>query len=104
MPGIDYQAVRRAARMQDVLALLRFAPLESKGDERRGPCPVHRSTGQKSRAFCVNVAKHSYQCFKCGHQGNQLDLWADANRLSLHEAAVSLCEHLGVEVPWIHRW
>ena len=104
MSGIDFQAVRQAARMQDVLDLLRFAPTASIGDERRGPCPVHRSEGIKSRAFCVNVAKHSYQCFKCGSKGNQLDLWANANGLSLHDAALSLCEHLSVEIPWIHRW
>jgi DNA primase len=104
MPGIDLQAVRQAARMQDVLDLLRFAPTASRGDEHRGPCPVHRSEGHKSRAFCVNVAKHSYQCFKCGSKGNQLDLWANAHGLSLHDAALSLCEHLSIEIPWIHRW
>ena len=104
MPGIDFQAVRDAARMQDVLDLLRFAATESRGDERRGRCPMHRSEGQKSRAFCVNVAKHSYQCFKCGSKGNQLDLWANANGLSLHDAAIDLCQQLGINVPWIHRW
>src|SRR5487761_1620713 len=33
MPGIDFQAVRQAARMQDVLDLLHFAPMASRGDE-----------------------------------------------------------------------
>src|SRR5487761_1309185 len=79
MPGIDFQAVRQAARMQDVLDLLHFAPTASRGAERRGPCPVHRSEGHESRAFCVNLAKHAYQCFQCGSKGNQLDLWANAH-------------------------
>jgi DNA primase len=104
MPGIDFQAVRRAARMQDVLNLLRFDAKQSRGDERRGPCPLHRSQGRKGRTFSANVATHTYQCFQCGSKGNQLDLWANANGLGHYDAAISLCKKLGIEVPWIHRW
>jgi len=104
MPGIDFKAVRAAVPMEDVLELLEFEPRERRGDERRGACPVHRSEGAKSRAFCVNVARQSYQCFKCGSKGNQLDLWAEAHGLSLYAAAIDLCQRLGVDVPWINRW
>lgn len=104
MPGIDFHAVRSAVRMQDVLDLLRFAATESRGDERRGPCPVHGSQGEGSRAFCANLAQNTYQCFTCGSRGNHLDLWAAANGLSFYAAAIDLCERQGLGVPWIHRW
>jgi DNA primase len=103
MPGIDYQAVRRAVPMRVVLDLLRFDATESRGDERRGRCPVHRPECEKSRTFSANVTEHCYQCFACGSDGNQLDLWAKANGLSLHAAAVDLCRRAGIDVPWIHR-
>lgn len=103
MPGIDFSALRAAVRMQDVLELLQFGATESRGDQRRGPCPVHGSQRRPSRVFSVNLAKQSYRCFKCGSQGNQLDLWANANGLSLHAAAIDLCNRLGLEVPWIQR-
>ena len=44
-----------------------------------------------------------YYCHKCRSRGNQLELWAAANKLSLYEAAVDLCRILGHEVPWIER-
>jgi DNA primase len=104
MPGIDFQAVRAMAPMQNVLDLLRFAPTESSGDQRRGPYPVHRSKSGTSRVFSVNVREHTYHCFTCGSKGNQLDLWANANALILHAAAIDLCERLGLDISWIHRW
>ena len=36
--------------------------------------------------------------------GNQLELWAAVNKLSVYEAAIDLCRVLGREVPWIQRW
>lgn len=99
MPGIDFRAVRAVAQMQEVLELLQFTASESSDDQLRGPCPVHGSQGDHSRSFSVNLAKQTYQCFKCGSKGNQLDIWANANSLSLHAAAIDLCERLGLGVP-----
>lgn len=104
MPGIDYRAVRTAVPMRKVLELLRFVPTKSRGDQRRGPCPVHRSESTTSHVFSVHLRDQTYHCFRCGSKGNQLDLWAEANRLSLYPAAVDLCWHAGIDVPWIHRW
>ena len=104
MPGIDYRAVRAAVPMQKVLELLRFVPTKSRGDQRRGPCPVHRSQSSTSWVFSVNLRDHTYHCFRCGSEGNQLDLWANANRLTLYAAATDLCERVGLGIPSIHRW
>ena len=91
--------------MSRVLELLQFEPNgRSGGAELRGPCPIHGSTSPGSRSFAANVEKQSYQCFKCGSSGNQLDLWAAAKKLNLYQAAIDLCTAAGVEVPWVERW
>lgn len=104
MPGVDFQAVRSMVSMAQVVELLGFVPQDCSGDQQRGPCPVHGSMSPKSRSFSVNLAKSTFQCFKCGVSGNQLDLWAAHTKSSVFEAALDLCDKLNLEVPWIHRW
>jgi DNA primase len=104
MPGIDYAAIRSQISMADVLRLIGFRPLESQGDELRGPCPIHGSTSPHSRSFAANVNKNTFRCFKCGAKGNQLDLWVAVSKLPLFEAARDLCEKAGIDVPEVRRW
>ncbi|MCH7726774.1 MAG: hypothetical protein IH991_09880 [Planctomycetes bacterium] len=70
--------------MHDVLDLLGFAPVSTRGDQLRGSCPIHGSSSSQSRSFSANLAKNSYRQFKCESDGNQLDLWAAATGQSLH--------------------
>jgi transposase len=99
--GIDFQAVRSRTSIRQVLALLDFDPVEIRGDQVRGACPVHGSTSPHSRSFSANLAKNVYRCFKCQSQGNHLDLWAVATSQSLYLAANDLCEKLQIELPRI---
>lgn len=101
MPGIDFRKVRALVSLGDVLELLGFVPRTSAGDQRRGVCPLHRFASRTSRVFSVNLAKNAFRCFQCGAAGNQLDLWAAATKLSLHEAAEDLCRRLHHPIPWI---
>src|SRR3954452_15322969 len=101
MPGIDFAAARAGIALAEVLDLLGFVACESRGDQVRGPCPVHGSTSSSSRSFSANLKRRIYRCFKCGSCGNQLDLYAGATGLNLFEATVALCERLHREVPWI---
>jgi len=103
MPGIDYQQVRSVIRLADVLELVRFEAVETSGDQVRGPCPIHGSSSHTSRSLSANLRKNTFQCFKCGASGNQLDLWVAITKLPLHEAARDLCQNLGIEVPEIRR-
>jgi hypothetical protein len=52
----------------------------------------------------VNVAIGRYYCHGCQRHGNQLELWAAAAKLPLHQAAIELCRRLGRDTPWIRRW
>ena len=104
MPGIDFDRLRREITMAEVLNLLGFQPTQRRGDQWRGPCPVHGSSSARSRTFSVNVALGRYQCRKCRSRGNQLELWAAVLKQQLHPATIDLCRALGREVPWIRRW
>lgn len=104
MPGVDFEILRSEITMQQVLNLLSFDPTSIRGDQLRGPCPIHGSKPPRSRSFSVNLQSRRFQCFRCGARGNQLELWAAARELGIHEAAIDLCQHLGRDVPWIHQW
>ena len=52
------------------------------------------------------MATTASQCFKpeCGAKGNQLDLWAKLQGMTLFEAAKDLCDKAAVDVPWVKQW
>jgi putative transposase len=99
LPAIDFAAVRAAITMTAVLQLLGFRPLTTQGAQQRGCCPLHGSTSGTSRCFSANVNKATFQCFKCKRAGNALDLWAQANQLTIYDAAINLCDQLNVPLP-----
>ena len=70
MPGVDFRWLRERIGMQDVLRLLQFEATVRRGDQWRGPCPVHGSRNPQSRSFSVNAHLGRYQCFHCGSRGH----------------------------------
>jgi DNA primase len=103
MTAIDYRELRQLVSMEQVLRLAAFEENESAGPQLRGPCPIHQSTSPTSRSFSANLAKHTFQCFKCGQKGNQLDLWIAITKLPIHEAGLDLCRRLGIDPPRLQR-
>jgi DNA primase len=104
VPGVDFDRVRAAITMEQVLNLLGFQPSNGSGVQWYGRCPLHEPRSRRDRSFSVNLALGRYYCHRCHNHGNQLELWAAATRLPLHQAAVDLCRRLGRDVPWIGRW
>jgi DNA primase len=104
MPGVDFNILRAEIAIEDVLRLVEFEPTTRSGPQWHGGCPVHGSMSKRSRSFSVNVETGRYFCHKCNSKGNQIELWAAVNKMTLHQAAVDLCRALGREVPWIKRW
>jgi DNA primase len=104
MPGVDFDRMRAEITMEQVLNLLGFDPSNRSGVQWHGSCPLHDSGAGRHRCFSVNVAIGRYYCHRCHSHGNQLELWAAAMELPLHQAAVDLCRRLGRDVPWIRRW
>ena len=97
MPSLDFKAIRTAISITQVLEIVGFVTVEQSGDQVRGPCLIHGSTSPDSRSFSANLRKNTFQCFKCGAKGNQLDLYVAVTRLPLHEAALQLCEQAGID-------
>jgi len=98
-PAIDFTAVRAAVHMAAVLQLLGFRANSPHGIQQRGPCPIHNSTSGTSRCFSVNLDQQIFHCFKCGRHGNALDLWAQATRQTVYDAAIDLCNRLNIPLP-----
>jgi len=98
-PAIDFAAVRAAITIAQVLTLLGFTPRSDYAGQQRGACPLHGSTHGTARCFSVNTNTHTFHCFKCNRSGNALELWAAANRLSIYDAALDLCQRLQIPVP-----
>ncbi|MFH1108042.1 MAG: CHC2 zinc finger domain-containing protein [Planctomycetota bacterium] len=95
MPGVDFNVLRTEITMEQVLNQLGFQPTSRSGNQLHGPCPVHGSTSSGSRTLSVNIDSGRYDCHKCQRHGNQLELWAAANKLPVYEAAIDLCRALG---------
>jgi len=99
MPGIDYQQLRQQVSMPQVLGLIGFRATRRRGPQLRGPCPIPDCPSTSRRAFSVHLVRQAYRCFACGSHGNALDLWAAVRRLSLHHAALDLCEAANITPP-----
>ena len=103
MPALDFREARSRLQLAEVLNLLGFEPTCRRGDQVRGPCPVHRSRTPASRSLAAHLGKNAWHCFGCGAGGNALDLWVAVTRQPLHAAVIDLYTRLGREVPWLQR-
>ena len=101
MPSIDFAAIKREVTMPDVLRLIGWLPTWTRGDQQRGPCPIHGSTRIRSRSFCVNA--DGWYCHKCRNCGDQITLFAEVKRLSVYDAAREVCRLLGRPVYYLPR-
>ena len=101
MPASDYRRARAELRLADVLALIGYQPRRRRGEQLRGPCPLHGPRSATSRAFAAHLGKNQYHCSRCGAGGNALDLWVALSRLPLHAAVLDLCQRLHDKVPWL---
>jgi putative transposase len=102
-PAIDFTAIRAAVNLAAVLQLLGFQANTTHGAQQRGPCPLHGSTAGTSRCFSANLDQNLFHCFKCGRSGNALELWAQATSQTPYDAAIDLCQRLGVPLPILHK-
>jgi transposase len=98
-PRVDFAFLREHVTMEQVLQHLGLmGQLHGRGQQRRGPCPVHGQPTDANRSFSVHLGKHVFQCFHadCALKGNVLDLWAAIHGLPLYEAALHLAETFGL--------
>ena len=97
-PAIDFAAIRAAVSIAAVLQLLGAAG-QTRGSQHRGPCPLHGAARGTARCFSASLDRNIFHCFKCGAAGDAIDLWARATQRSPYDAAIDLCERLGIPLP-----
>jgi len=92
---VDFAFLRQHVSMEQVLRHLGlYDQLRGRGQQRRGPCPIHAQPHDRQPTFSAHLGKHLFQCFhtSCGAPGNVLDLWAALHKLPLYEVAPHLAE------------
>jgi transposase len=98
-PAVDVAFLREHVTMSDVLDNLGLTGrLRGRGQQRRGPCPVHGQPTDSSPTFSVHLGKNVFRCSHadCQAHGNVLDLWAAIHKLPLYEAALHLAATFGM--------
>lgn len=87
---VNFQEIRKRVSIEDVLLkYYRIENLKRDGHKLTGPCPVHN--GDSPRAFAVDTTQNLWHCFsKCQGGGNQLDLVAKKENISIRDAALKL--------------
>ncbi|MFA5127787.1 MAG: toprim domain-containing protein [Patescibacteria group bacterium] len=87
---VDFAEIRERVSLEQVL--LEFYGLDNlRRDNAKliGPCPVH--LGDSKRAFHADLTKNVWHCFTgCHRGGNQLDLVALREGITIREAALKL--------------
>jgi DNA primase len=98
MPNwVNFADIRKRVSIEDVLLrYYRITNLKRDGTKLSGPCPVH--DGDSPRSFHVELDKNIWHCFsKCQGGGNQLDLVAKKEHISIRDAALRLQTFFSVE-------
>ena len=98
---VDFPYLRSQISMERVLRHLGyFDRLRIRGQQGRGPCPVHGSKRDRGRTFSAHLGKHVFQCFHppCGAAGNALDLWCAVHHLLPYAGAVHLAQTFGLQL------
>ncbi len=86
---LDFGALKRAVRLEWVLARYRATDLRRSGRAQyRGRCPIHGGKGRD--CFQVNLAKQVFHCFSCEVGGSVLDFVAAIEHCGLREAALKV--------------
>lgn len=99
MPAIDYARVREQVSLRQVLNLIHYQAHRWFAGRCYGPCPMACSTYPRCCSF--EFSRNLWMCHRCKRGGNQLDLYAHWSDMGLFVATRHLCDHLGIELPWL---
>jgi hypothetical protein len=104
---LDYSRLRESVSISDVLWQIGWQPVSVRGQQLRGPCPIHKSSRKTSQTFSVHSGKNAFRCFKAdcagASGGNAIDLFALVTGESIYRASVELCRKIGIEPPLLSQ-
>jgi DNA primase len=101
MPSIDYDSVKRTYPLMAYLTAMGWVANHHEGDWWTGPCPLHGHPNNRSRSFHVHEQFNGWHCHVCKVGGSVLDLSMRLKRLSITDAALDVCQTLGLPVPYL---
>lgn len=89
---VNFAEIRARVSLEAVLIeMYGLQNLKRDGAKLVGPCPVHN--GDSPRAFHADLQKNVWHCFsRCQKGGNQIDLVAQKEGISIREAGLKLQE------------
>ncbi len=88
------QEIREATDIVELVS--QYVTLKKKGKSFMGLCPFHT---EKTPSFSVDPIRGFYHCFGCGAGGNVFTFIMQMERISFPEAARSLAEKAGIQIP-----
>lgn len=83
-------------RLDIVEVISSYMPLRQAGRNFKACCPFHQ---EKTPSFVVNPDKQIFHCFGCGEGGNIFSFVMKKEKKDFREAAETLAERVGVEIP-----
>jgi DNA primase len=98
LPNSFYEFLKSRIRISDVIR--KKVNLVRKSGQYFGLCPFHE---EKTPSFSVNDNKNFYYCFGCGAHGDVISFVTETKGLSFTEAAITLAEEYGIEIPKVSR-
>lgn len=97
MPSIDFKALFKLVGLRDVLTLLGYCRGHFSVLRDRGPCPL--CGNEDPRACRLDFEGDWMYCFRCKQGKKSFKLYMEKRGLDAPEAAVELCNRLGIPVP-----
>lgn len=98
MPSIDFHEVKRLVSIQRCLELSGWRPVRRDRGGWHGRCPMCGSRSARSETLSVTTT--DWYCHRCCTGGSVIDLFGLPRGLSTYQAAIELCEAVGVAVPY----
>jgi DNA primase len=94
---IPEEVIREIRERSDIVAVIgQHVNLRKAGHNHKGLCPFHN---EKSPSFNVNGDKGFFYCFGCQKKGDVFTFLMEYDGKSFTEAAETLAEMCGIEVP-----
>lgn len=98
---IPDQVIHDIRERTDIVALVsEYVRLKKRGSNYLGLCPFHN---EKTPSFNVHAGRKFFHCFGCQASGDALGFLIRLEGLSFPQAARSLAERAGIEVPELDR-
>jgi DNA primase len=98
---IPEDVIREIRERSDIVAVIgQHVNLRKAGHNHKGLCPFHN---EKSPSFNVNGDKGFFYCFGCQKKGDVFTFLMEYDGKSFTEAAESLAEMCGIEVPRVEE-